>query len=85
MTTKVKVGRNKLPSAERRTKTRKRIDSIIMDKPRPGGSRDDTRITLDLTPSELMDLLKYLALKHPSKRQPAKLPSYEDGGNGLNG
>ena len=55
-----------------------------MDKPRPGGSRDDTRNILNLTRFELMELLKYLALKHPYKRQPAKQPSYEDGSNGLN-
>ena len=47
-----------------------------MDKPRPGGSRDDTRNTIDLTRSELMSLLELLSIKYHSKQQPIELPPY---------
>lgn len=48
----------------------------MSDKPRPGGSRDDTRNTIDLTRSELMSLLELLSVKYQSKQQPIELPPY---------
>lgn len=48
----------------------------MSDKPRPGGSRDETRNTIDLTRSELMSLLELLSIKHPIKQQPIELPPY---------
>lgn len=47
----------------------------MSDKPRPGGSRDETRNTIDLTRSELMNLLELLSIKHPIE-QPIVLPPY---------
>ena len=48
----------------------------MSDKPRPGGSRDETRNTINLTRSELMSLLELLSVKYPSKQQPIELPPY---------
>lgn len=48
----------------------------MSDKPRPGGSRDDTRNTIDLTRSELMNLLELLSIKYQSNQQPIELPPY---------
>ena len=48
----------------------------MSDKPRPGGSRDETRNTINLTRSELMSLLELLSIKHPIKQQPIELPPY---------
>lgn len=50
----------------------------MSDKPRPGGSRDETRITIDLTRSELMSLLELLSIKHPFKQQSPELPPSGD-------
>lgn len=47
----------------------------MSDKPRPGGSRDETRNTINLTRSELMSLLELLSIKHPIK-QAIELPPY---------
>ena len=47
----------------------------MSDKPRPGGSRDETRNTINLTRSELMSLLESLSIKQPIK-QPIELPPY---------
>lgn len=48
----------------------------MRDKPRPGGSRDETRNTIGLTRSELMSLLELLSVKYPFKQQPIELPPY---------
>lgn len=48
----------------------------MSDKPRPGGSRDETRNTINLTRSELMSLLELLSVKYQSNQQPIKLPLY---------
>lgn len=48
----------------------------MSDKPRPGGARDETRNTINLTRSELMALLELLSVKYPSKQQPIVLPPY---------
>lgn len=42
------------------------------DKPRPGGSRDETRNTISMTRHELMDLLEDTAIKHSLKPQPTE-------------
>lgn len=44
------------------------------DKPRPGGSRDETRNTISMTRHELMDLLEDTAIKHSLKPQPTEAP-----------
>lgn len=36
-----------------------------MDKPRPGGSRDETCITIDMTREELKALISFMTAKHP--------------------
>lgn len=48
----------------------------MSDKPRPGGSRDETRNTINLTRSELMNLLELLSKKYQPKQQPIELPPY---------
>lgn len=48
----------------------------MSDKPRPGGSRDETRNTINLTCSELMSLLELLSVKYQSNQQPIVLPPY---------
>lgn len=48
----------------------------MSDKPRPGGSRDETRNTINLTRSELMNLLELLSIKYQPKQPPIDLPSY---------
>jgi hypothetical protein len=47
------------------------------DKPRSGGSRDETRNTISMTRHELMGLLEDTAIKHSLKPQPteASMPS----------
>jgi hypothetical protein len=47
----------------------------MSDKPRPGGSRDDTRNTINLTRDELMDLLDLLFSKYKNQ-QTSELPLY---------
>lgn len=44
------------------------------DKPRPGGSRDETRNTISMTRHELMGLLEDTAIKHSLKPQPTEAP-----------
>lgn len=49
-----------------------------MDKPRSGGSRDETRCTMDMTSDELMDFISIMTAKHPPTHhttQP-KLPEF---------
>lgn len=49
-----------------------------MDKPRPGGSRDESRNTIDMTGKELKDLISLMTAKHPPTHhttQP-KLPEF---------
>ena len=48
----------------------------MSDKPRPGGSRDETRNTINLTRSELVNLLELLSKKYQPKQPPIELPSY---------
>ena len=36
------------------------------DKPRSGGSRDETRNTISMTRHELMELIRMLREKHPN-------------------
>ena len=47
-----------------------------MDKPRPGGSRDDSRNTISMTREELIEVLADIANKHPMKQRPIELPPY---------
>ena len=44
------------------------------DKPRSGGSRDETRNTISMTRHELMGLLEDTAIKHSLKPQPTEAP-----------
>lgn len=48
----------------------------MSDKPRPGGSRDETRNTINLTRSELMKLLELLSVKYQPKQPPIEFPPY---------
>lgn len=48
----------------------------MSDKPRPGGSRDETRNTINLTRSELMNLLELQSVKYQPEQQPIELPPY---------
>ena len=38
-----------------------------MDKPQPGGSRDESGLTLNMTAEELIALISAIAAKHPLK------------------
>lgn len=44
------------------------------DKPRPAGSRDETRNTISMTRHELMDLLEDTAIKHSLRPHPTEAP-----------
>lgn len=50
-----------------------------MDKPRPGGSRDETRNTINMTREELSAFIEILTVKHPPKfsfTQPSQPPTF---------
>lgn len=50
-----------------------------MDKPRPGGSRDEKRNTINMTREELSAFIEILTVKYPPKfsfTQPSQPPTF---------
>lgn len=49
-----------------------------MDKPRPGGSRDESRCNINMTRDELIDFFAFMTAKHPPTHHSTqtKLPEF---------